>query len=84
MIISSAAQVTNSCHFCAVDSSSESETKPNTTSKKDALDEPASLPEKEKQPEAGVEAPAPVRPNYKRQKVIIALVFSFFLIYFLE
>ncbi|XP_018525147.1 cell division cycle-associated protein 2 isoform X1 [Lates calcarifer] len=46
----------------------ESETKPNTTSKKDALDEPASLPEKEKQPEAGVEAPAPVRPNYKRQK----------------
>ncbi|GAA6220750.1 cell division cycle-associated protein 2 isoform X2 [Lates japonicus] len=46
----------------------ESETKPNTTSKMDVLDEPASLPEEEKQPEAGVEAPAPVRSNYKREK----------------
>lgn len=39
----------------------ESETKPGTTSQTDALDEPTSLPEKEKQHEAGVEAPAQLK-----------------------
>ncbi|XP_040899224.1 cell division cycle-associated protein 2 isoform X2 [Toxotes jaculatrix] len=46
----------------------ESETKPSTTSMMDVLDEPASLPEKEKQPEPGVEAPAPLRSSNRRKK----------------
>ncbi|XP_040011993.1 cell division cycle-associated protein 2 isoform X4 [Xiphias gladius] len=46
----------------------ESETKPSTTSKMDVLGELASLPEKEKQLEAVVEAPTPVRSNSRRKK----------------
>ncbi|XP_032372162.1 cell division cycle-associated protein 2 isoform X2 [Etheostoma spectabile] len=45
----------------------ESETKPSTTSQMDALDEPTSLPEQEKQHEAGVEAPAQSRNRRKKK-----------------
>ncbi|XP_034727190.1 cell division cycle-associated protein 2 isoform X4 [Etheostoma cragini] len=45
----------------------ESETKPSTTYQTDALDEPTSLPEKEKQHGAGVEAPAQSR-NQRKKK----------------
>ncbi|XP_071338179.1 cell division cycle-associated protein 2 isoform X2 [Trachinotus anak] len=52
----------------ATDLSSESETKPSTTTKMDVLDEPVSLPEKVKQPEVGAEVPAPVRSSNRRKK----------------
>ncbi|XP_078106192.1 cell division cycle-associated protein 2 isoform X1 [Sander vitreus] len=47
---------------------SESEIKPSTTSQMDALDEPTAVPEKEKQHEVGVKAPAQSRNRRKKKQ----------------